>query len=105
MITRICCCMLVMMISSGSSGQKLKFHSANSVGMSIGQAGVFTLFQSVNGFEYKKWFAGIGAGHDSYYYRSFPVFVELKRFLDRKENFIVYGDIGYNIPGKNSPKE
>ena len=55
--------------------------------------------QVVNGVAYKTWFAGIGIGTDQYYYRSIPVFLDLrKNILDRKNTPFVYFDIGTNPP-------
>ena len=55
--------------------------------------------QVVNGVHYKTWYAGIGVGTDQYYYRSIPVFLDLrKNILERKSSPFVYFDIGTNPP-------
>lgn len=77
---------------------KWNFHSLDQVGLLQGDSkGAFHL-QSVNGFEKKNWFAGIGAGLDYYRYKSVPLFAEaIKYFGKTKKQFFIYGDAGIHF--------
>jgi len=104
--SRILSALIFMTISIVSNGQsQIKFHSVNTAGIATGQIGTFGLLQTVNGGEYKKWFGGIGTGYDGYYYKSIPLFADVRRYLDDSNRFLLYGDVGYNFPGHNTPKE
>jgi hypothetical protein len=85
--------------------EKPKFNSINTIGIVKGEIGSYTIFQTVNGLQYKKWYAGIGAGYDNYYYKSIPLFFDIRRFFGKQNNFLIYGDAGYNFPYKSIPKE
>jgi hypothetical protein len=95
---------MVFSISSYAQNQ-IKFNSINSGGITAGQSGLYGLFQTVNGVMFKQWFAGIGAGYDSYYYKTIPLFVDARRFINIKNNIFMYADAGYNFSWKNKPKE
>lgn len=59
--------------------------------------------QSVNGVSYKTFSAGIGLAIDDYYERTFPLFVDIRKRLLKKENSpFVYGDAGYSFISKSS---
>ncbi len=72
-------------------------------GITIGQIGMYGVAQTVNGVQYKKWVAGIGFGYDTYYYKTIPVFIDIRRYLDERNKLLIYGDGGYNFSGKNMP--
>jgi hypothetical protein len=94
---------LVMVSTSCYSQEKpsekpLMFHSINQVGLLDGSTGTYFQMQSVNGFQYKKWFAGIGAGLDYYRYRSFPLFADVRRqFGNPNKSFFIYADAGVHF--------
>jgi len=74
---------------------KWKFYSINQAGLLNGEIGTAFHAQSVNGFQHKQIFAGIGAGLDYYDYRSIPVFAELRNYFGKSRNqFFVYADGG-----------
>lgn len=101
----ICLITVLIFISADAQEEKIKFTSITSGGIAVGEIGTFLIVQTVNGVQYKKWFAGIGAGYDSYYYKTIPLFLDAKRFINKQNNIFVYGDGGYNISWKNKPKE
>ena len=99
----ICACLFCG--SAFSQDAKTHFRSINTVGASIGQNQPKLLFQTVNGFTYKDWFAGVGLGLDEYEIKSLPIFADIRwNFGDKKKGFI-YGDIGYNFFLKDPSKE
>jgi len=89
----ICTCMIW--------AQKIKFSSINQFGwLSGGSQGSWQL-QSVNGIRYKMYAAGLGVGVDHYYFRSFPVFVDLRaKFFDKKQAPFFYTSLGTNFPSE-----
>ena len=89
--------------SASAQEEKLKFHSINAVGLSDGQSGAYGLFQTVNGLSYKKWYSGIGFGADYYHYKSYPLFIDTRRYFGKNDKGFAYADLGYNFSGKNKP--
>lgn len=62
-----------------------------------GSAEAFTL-QTVNGFRYQKWYAGIGTGLDFYMQRSIPLFADVRyEFSTKRKSFFLYSDAGINF--------
>lgn len=92
-----------MYASAYAQKEKTSFHSINTVGASIGEIGTYVMFNSVNGLQNNKWFSGIGAGYDTYYYKSIPLFLDVQRYIGRQNEAMINLDIGYNFPGKNKP--
>jgi hypothetical protein len=75
-----------------------QFHSINNIGLLEGQAGSAFQLQTINGTQYKSWFAGIGLGLDYYRYRTIPLFLDVrKEFGKTKNKFFVYGDGGISF--------
>ena len=78
--------------------QKPVFYSANQAGLLEGAAGSSFLVQTVNGFSYRGWAAGLGVGIDKYKERSIPVFLQLKRKVFKsKLPLYIYADGGINL--------
>lgn len=78
--------------------QDYRFHSFNSVSLVNGSNAVSAALQSVNGFQKKSLFAGLGVGLDYYLYRTVPVFADLRyEFGKNKNKFFVYTDAGINF--------
>jgi hypothetical protein len=79
---------------------KISLHSITQVGAIIGEKDDFALsLQVINGVSYKNWFAGIGASVDDYEYRSIPVFLDVRKYLQGKlEKFFLYADGGISFP-------
>lgn len=86
-----------------SAQQKTKtcpwqFHSINNVGLLEGQTGSAFQLQSINGMQYKSWYAGIGLGLDFYRYRTIPLFLDIrKEFGSGSNKFFAYADGGVNF--------
>ena len=96
--------LIFLLISVSAFAQKeIKFNSVNTAGIITGKIGTYGIFQTINGVQYKKWFAGIGGGYDPYYYKTLPVFLDVRRYIDKQNKIPVYADAGYDIPGKNIP--
>lgn len=78
--------------------QSIKFNSINSIGLLSGEIqNKFTL-QTINGLQYKSWFAGLGASLDNYGYRSIPAFIDIRKTFGHKEWLpFVYVDGGINF--------
>ena len=102
--THIACYLICLMVSVSAFAQKeIKFNSINTGGIIHGEIGVYGMLQTVNGVQYKKWFGGIGTVYDPYYYKTFPVFLDVRRYIDKQNRIPVYADAGYDFPGKNVP--
>ncbi|MEO8108842.1 MAG: hypothetical protein ABI594_02365 [Ginsengibacter sp.] len=89
--------------SASAQKDKLKFHSVNAIGITAGESGGHPILQTINGLGNKEWFAGIGFGVDYYRYKTFPLFFDARKNFGNKNKWFVYGDLGYNFPGKNVP--
>jgi len=75
-----------------------QFHSINNVGLLEGQTGSAFQLQSINGMQYRSWFAGIGLGLDFYRYRTIPLFIDFrKEFGGSVNKFFAYADGGINF--------
>ncbi len=95
--------MLIIITGNSSAQQKgitqpLQFHSINIIGLLEGQAGSAFQLQTINGAQYKSWFAGAGVGLDYYRYRTIPLFFDLRKEFGTSGNkFFVYADAGINF--------
>jgi hypothetical protein len=75
-----------------------QFHSINNVGLLEGQTGSAFQLQSINGMQYKSWYAGIGLGLDFYRDRTIPLFIDFrKEFGSSVNKFFAYADGGVNF--------
>jgi hypothetical protein len=85
---------------------KPAFHSIMQGGLLEGQRGSAFQLQAINGYAYKTWFAGIGAGLDYYHTRSIPVFLNLRKafFAGDKSPFL-YASGGYHFPWLKAAEE
>ena len=82
-----------------------QFHSINSAGFLVGSTTRSIQFTTVNGFQAKKLFAGIGVGLDCYYHISVPIFLELHYKLAGIKNMLdLSGAGGINIPSSGQNK-
>lgn len=79
--------------------QRLVFKSQNLVGLLDGDRGTEFHFQTINGLQQGKWFAGVGTGLDYYRYRTIPLFVSVNRnFTNTSRSFFISMDGGINFP-------
>lgn len=75
-----------------------RFHSINSLSLLNGANEVSAGLQTVNGFQKKNFFLGIGLGLDYYIYRSVPLFADFRYdFGKGKNKFFAYTDGGINF--------
>ena len=59
--------------------KKIKFHSINNIGLLKGQVDDVLQLQTINGIKYKSFFGGVGIGLDNYYFKTIPLFVDLRK--------------------------
>lgn len=75
------------------------FRSINQAGLLQGEGKSAGLLQTINGFYYKQWFAGVGTGLDYYHTRSVPVFLDLRMdVFKRASSPFVYASGGISYP-------
>src|SRR5215217_526732 len=90
---------LLISVANAQGSGKIKFGSINSVGWLKGDSRNMVQAQSINGIRYKSFFCGIGVGLDNYYYKTIPVFADIrKNILSRKSTPFVYADLGISFP-------
>ncbi len=95
--------MLIGMITMSSAQTKTlsgqwQFHSINNVGLLEGETGSAFQLQTINGAQYKSWFAGVGLGLDFYRIRSIPLFADIRKEFGKGNNkLFVYADMGVNF--------
>lgn len=78
---------------------KIKFKSINQFGLLAGASENAFQLQTINGISYNTFSAGIGVGFDNYYFKTIPLFVDVrKNIFDRKHTPFVYADVGFNFP-------
>ena len=82
---------------------KIKFHSVNSAGLLQGGSDKNLQLQSINGINYKSFFAGIGIGLDNYSFKSIPLFFDLRKNIKHtRQTPFVYADVGAGFPWDRS---
>jgi hypothetical protein len=84
------------------------FHSFNTLHILNGSTTTSLAITTVNGFQFGKFFSGIGVGFDYYYHTSVPLFIEARIDLaKRKGKLQLFADGGLNFPfsGKNKKLE
>lgn len=85
-------------INSSGSAHRWQFHSVNQVGLLYGENGSAFQMQTINGVQYRSWFAGVGVGIDEYRFRSIPLFVDIRKEFELGPGYLfAYGGIGINF--------
>jgi len=80
---------------------KFKFENNNLVGLLSGNSKNALQLQTINGIRYKTFFVGAGIGIDNYYFKTVPLFADVrKNIFEKKETPFVYVDAGTNFPWK-----
>jgi hypothetical protein len=100
--------MLLVLMTAVCQAQtkKLKFHSLNSVAMTAGESRATAAYETINGFEFSTWFAGLGVGLDNYHFKSIPVFMDTRKYLGSNKLVFLFGNIGADCPAqKQAAKE
>lgn len=91
--------LLLMMNAMAQQIGKFKYHSINNLGMLKGPSDAAWQFQTINGIQYKTFFGGVGVGLDNYYFKTIPLFVDLrKNVFKKKQTPFAYIDLGANVP-------
>jgi hypothetical protein len=86
-----------------NAASKFQFNSVNNIGLMEGEAGSVFQLQTINGFQRRSWFAGVGVGLDYYRFRSIPLFIDLRKEFGKKEDkFFLYTDGGINFYWKEN---
>lgn len=101
---KICIAALLFFLQLYASAQqaaKLKFTSISQAGVLSGAFENALQVQTINGVRYKTFFTGLGVGLDNYYYKTIPVFLDVrKNFFDKKQTPFIYLDLGVSLPQK-----
>ncbi len=83
-----------------ASAQKTGFQFGTSVqaGLLEGETGGAFQLQTVNGYQYKTWSAGLGVGLDYYHTRSIPLFLSFRKaFGTGAKTPFLYANGGYHF--------
>jgi hypothetical protein len=84
-----------------SEAQKnIRFSSILQAGLLTGSSEPAFQVQTVNGLKCGNYTAGIGVGIDNYYFKSVPLFLDLRRNFLHSAKAFVYADLGANFPWK-----
>ena len=75
-----------------------KFHSYNTVQLLNGSTSTSAAISSVNGFQFNRFFSGVGVGYDYYFRRTVPFFAEVRyNVLGDKRKLQLFADYGTNF--------
>jgi hypothetical protein len=92
--------------SQAPAKQCWQFHSLNQFGLLQGESTNVLQLQTVNGWEKKNFFAGIGVALDYYQYKSIPLFLDLRQsFGSEKNRVFLYGDAGPHFVWVHQPRQ
>jgi hypothetical protein len=81
------------------AGKPLKFETIIQGGLLAGSSTESFALQTINGFSFGKWYAGVGAGLDFYMQRGVPLFADVRyHFSNQRKSFFIYTDAGAHIP-------
>ncbi|HVU85616.1 MAG TPA: hypothetical protein VHC50_12285 [Puia sp.] len=93
-----CFCLSISSAQQVKKRNSIAFHSINQAGLLNGEAGSAFQVQTINGIQYRSWYAGIGAGIDYYRFRGIPLFADIRKaFGHTKNKFFIYGDAGIHF--------
>jgi hypothetical protein len=94
--------MAIVTVSSLPAQSKINFRSQNYAGLLEGDAGSSWQLQTINGFQKRTWFAGLGTGLDFYRYRTVPLFLSVNKSIKPAGNsFYFLSDAGINFAWVN----
>lgn len=78
--------------------RSIAFGSMNTVGVLEGEKGASLQIQTINGFRYEGWFAGIGLGIDNYRFNGIPLFFDVrKKIFASPVPLHIYADAGVHF--------
>jgi hypothetical protein len=82
-----------------SAQKNIQFQSINQAGFLKGHNNDALQYQSINGIRYWGYSLGIGVGVDQYYYRTVPVFGEVRKdIFNKRETPFIYAALGSSLP-------
>ncbi len=85
--------------NSNEKGRINRFHSFNTIHILNGSTTTSVAINTVNGFQFNKFFCGIGTGFDYYYHTTVPLFLEARLDLVKaKGKLQLFGNGGLSIP-------
>lgn len=89
---------IFLQIVAAQGQNKFQFHSQNYAGLLEGRFGSAFQFTTINGIQYRTWFAGVGTGLDWYYKRTVPLFLSISKDFKKDSNtWFVSLDAGTNF--------
>lgn len=99
LIITLCCFSITICVAQQKKeNTSILFHSINQTGLLNGQQSSACQIQTINGFQYKSWFGGIGIGLDYYRFRGIPLFADIRKtFGHNKNKLFVYADGGIHF--------
>ena len=104
LLTLVCCSLLLSL--QAQQATRPVFHSYNSIQLLNGSSVTSAALQSVNGWQYNRFFAGAGAGADFYYQSSIPVFAEIRYDITAGSRRVqLYADGGIHLPAGNTNRQ
>ena len=99
-------CLNITAQSVNKSSLQNKFHSCNSVQLLNGQLTTSVAIHSINGFQFGKFFTGIGVGFDYYYHTTVPLFMEGRyNIIGTKRKLQCFVNGGVHIPFSSMNKK
>lgn len=95
---------LLLQLSVMAQKTPVKYNGIVQAGLLHGAMEPSWQLQMINGIKFKTFAFGIGVGLDHYYFKTVPVFVDVrKNIFDKTNTPFVYADLGTNFPTeKNS---
>lgn len=78
---------------------RIKFESNNQIGLLSGTSKSALQLQTINGIHYKTFFAGAGIGIDNYFFKTIPVFADIRmNIFQKSQTPFIYADAGPDFP-------
>jgi hypothetical protein len=91
--------LVLLCVQASAQTKAFRFQSGVQFGLLEGEGGSAFQVQTVNGFQHKTWFGGLGVGLDYYHTRTIPFFLSLRKaFGSGTKSPFVYANGGYNFP-------
>ncbi|MDQ3279760.1 MAG: hypothetical protein M3Q06_15645 [Bacteroidota bacterium] len=86
-------------VQASAQTKPLRYGGNVQAGLLEGEVGSTFQLQTVNGIQYKTWFAGLGVGLDYYHTRTLPLFTAFRKdWKGGAKTPFVYVNSGYNFP-------
>lgn len=85
--------------STQTMKEPIRFQNILQVGLLLGESQSEFEIQSINGIKWKTFSGGIGIGVDNYFFRTVPLFIDLRTDILKKQNTpFVFADAGMQFP-------